>query len=226
MMEEKPKQEQGDRGEHEFTKPIVLAVEGADEHFLIRALLASEKLQGRMDFHPLKGNDNLPVKLTALRNTGNFRVFVSTLGVVIDAEEREVEDAISSVSNALRAAFGCPLLPGPGVVMEWEGKPPRLGAFILPDGQHPGSLEDLCLRAEAVRTDEAMECVDAYLKCLAPLLVDSTRALQSKRRLHAYLASRPTPGLKIGEAATERCWHFEDPVWAPLKQFLRDLVGA
>jgi len=215
-----------------FTKPVVLAVEGADEYYLVTALLEwlarheGVDLTERVDPYDLYGNDDLPEKLSAMANEESFLTVARAVGVLVDAEDRPAADAFASVSGAVAAAFGCPALPEHRLLVRRLGTPSRFGAFILPDGRRSGSLEDLCLSAQAVAADPAMACVDAYLECVLPLVSDTTRAHTMKRRLHAYLTSRPQPGLTIGLAGRAGCWHFEDPVWEPLKQFLQELAAG
>ncbi len=88
----------------------------------------------------------------------------------------------------------------------------------------PPAAGNLCLSPQRIQEGPLLkECVSAYIECLGKHSV--SRPDWAKRRLQAYLASQPRPGLLLGQAAEAGYWHFEDPVWAPLKQFLRDLAG-
>lgn len=96
----------------------------------------------------------------------------------------------------------------------------RVGVFILPDGKRDGMLEDLCLDASA--EDPAMPCLEAYFRCLEATGVTPPRNLMPKARAHAYLASRPAPDRRVGEAALKGYWPWGATAFAPLLAFVRD----
>ena len=78
---------------------------------------------------------------------------------------------------------------------------PRVSVFILPNCESAGMLETLYL--SAVQDVPAMPCVEQYLQCL-----EVTAKLPpnnpEKARAHAFLASRPRPELRVGEAGRSR----------------------
>jgi len=215
-----------------FDKPCVLAVEGEDQYYLLRHVLCVCSLSDSFDVVRLKGVTQLrPFLGTALVTTGFDGV--QALGVMRDAEEQRQDtcvpaaaSALQSVADAFRDVLGVAGLTSHAQVMAGEvaGRPLRVGAFIAPDGVRAGMLEDLCLSTAPVRASEALRCVDYYLECLGKANV--LRPTWPKRRLHAYLAACEEPGKKLGEAARAGYLHLDDPVWNPLKQFLRDLAGS
>lgn len=85
-------------------------------------------------------------------------------------------------------------------------------------------LEDLCL--EAVMDDPAMSCVDEYFKCLEDQNVLQKQIAIPKARLHAFLASRERPGLRLGEAAEKNDIPMDSPVFEPVTEFLRQLSAG
>jgi uncharacterized protein DUF3226 len=95
----------------------------------------------------------------------------------------------------------------------------RTGVFILPDGKRDGMLEDLCLDASAA--DSALPCLDAYFHCLGAKGITPPSNLMPKARAHAYLASRPKPDRRVGEAALEGYWPWGAAAFAPLLAFVR-----
>lgn len=92
-------------------------------------------------------------------------------------------------------------------------------AIVLPEAAR-GALEDLCLAA--VAGDPAMACVEGYFECL-----DSRGMLPrqiSKGKLHAFLASRETPGRRLGEAAKAGDWPWDSDAFDGVKAFLRTVA--
>ncbi len=85
-------------------------------------------------------------------------------------------------------------------------------------------LEDLCLAA--VADDPAMSCVDEYFKCLGQQQILQKEFAIPKARLHAFLASRERPGLRLGEAAEKNDIPLDSPVFGPVTDFLRQLSAG
>ncbi|MCK4297946.1 MAG: hypothetical protein KAX80_00350, partial [Planctomycetes bacterium] len=89
---------------------------------------------------------------------------------------------------------------------------------LLPDSSRCGMLEDLCL--ESISDDPAFACVDAYFECTRRNGIPHPRNM-SKAKVHAFLASRRNPSLRLGEAAGAGCWPWDSPVFDEVKQFLQ-----
>ena len=85
-------------------------------------------------------------------------------------------------------------------------------------------LEDLCLAA--VADDPAMRCVDEYFSCLEDQSISQRESAIPKARLHAFLASRERPGLRLGEAAEKNDIPLDSPVFEPVVNFLRQLTAG
>ncbi len=79
-------------------------------------------------------------------------------------------------------------------------------------------IEDVCL--DSVKSDPAVDCVDRYFECLRETNRVPKDSWLAKARLHAYLASRERPDLRLGEAAEKGIWDFEADVFRPLKDLL------
>jgi hypothetical protein len=92
--------------------------------------------------------------------------------------------------------------------------------LLLPDGSTPGTLETLCLRA--VSANPIVVCVEEYLQCVERGL-GSVPGHRDKARVHAFLASRERPELRVGEAADAGYWPWDDPCFDHVKHFLRSL---
>ena len=80
-------------------------------------------------------------------------------------------------------------------------------------------LETLCLAA--VTGDPVMPCVETYLECVQQYAAAPPRNL-AKAKVQAFLASRDRPG-QLREAARRGYWPWDDPTFAPMKQFLQAL---
>ena len=78
-------------------------------------------------------------------------------------------------------------------------------------------LETLCLRSAAA---PEFACVDPYFACLAGF--GEVPNNDVKARTHAWLASRPEPDRRVGEAAQSGYWPFAD-AFADALTFLRNL---
>ena len=69
-----------------------------------------------------------------------------------------------------------------------------------------------------------MECVDRYFECLSQTEIEGPKKVwMSKARLHAFLASRDRPGLRLGEAAESGIWPLETDAFRPLLELIRML---
>ena len=171
------------------------------------------------------GKDNLSRFLAALGDMPGFRD-VTALGITRDAdgsiepdELRTSESAINafrSVRGALHGAgFSVPAAP-----VEIADGEPKVGVYILPDCKGNGMLEDLCLAS--IQNDPAFRCLDAFFAC-AREHSDLYPGNMAKARLHAWLATRRRPDLRLGEAAENGIWDWDHETFGPIKNFLRAL---
>ncbi|HJN17549.1 MAG TPA: DUF3226 domain-containing protein [Armatimonadota bacterium] len=207
------------------TKPVVLAVEGADEFYLFVDLCRREGIRDRMHIHNLRGRDGLTNKLGALARTTGFKESARAIGVVIDAENGTVGEALSAASEGLSAVVETLVAGEPPTLTLTQG---AIDPLPTPRGAlHIGSLiVDKCLDEWCLSTvagDPKLVCVDGYIACLMDKV---SRPEWPKRRLRAYLTAFDDPTMTVGRAAKDDHWHFEDECWSPLKRFLRDLVGV
>ena len=193
-----------------ITGPKVLIVEGEDEKRLFSELIAYLNLPD-IEIRDIGGKTKFRRNIRALAITSGFDM-VASVGVIRDADDNPA-GAFQSVCDALQDAG----LARPTEPLQPVGDSPRITVMILPDGETSGMLEDLCL--ESVEEDPAMRCVDEYFKCLQERLEGLPRNL-SKAKVHAFLASRERPGLRLGEAAQKRYWPWEHPAFEQVKRFL------
>ena len=163
------------------------------------------------DFHiePYEGKNRLRFYLSALKNKPAIRNLEFLL-VTRDADANPAS-AFQSVVDALQShGFAAPQEPG-----TFASGNPHVGVFILPDGKKEGALEDLCLKS--VEADRAMPCVEDFFECLRENSVEQSSP--TKARVHAFLASRPDPDLRLGEAAEKGYWDFDHAAFNGLKEF-------
>ena len=200
-----------------IASPKQLVVEGSDEFFLFRALLASLGLSG-VQIQSMDGVGNLHPFVKALAATAGFHE-VSALGIVRDSDESP-EDAFKSARHALEKAG----LPVPSECLEVCGESPRVAVMLVPSANEAGALEDLLL--QSVAGDAAKPCVDGYFECLDEQGATAERH-ESKRKVQVFIASRNCPNhVRLpGEAAAAGVWPWDSSAFDEVKQFLTSLFA-
>lgn len=191
----------------------VIAVEGKEEVEFFSAMMVYLGLTG-IQVLDYGGKDQLRPFLKALKATTGF-ARVASLGVVRDANANAA-NAFQSVRDALQDAG----LPIPTQMLVATGASPQVTVMILPDGTSSGMLEDLCLAS--VARNPAMTCVEQYFQCVQ-MQIGSLPSNMSKAKVHIFLASKPDPDLRLGEAAQAGYWPWDDPAFDHVKQFLSSL---
>jgi len=103
-----------------------------------------------------------------------------------------------------------------------------VGVFVMPDGVANGALEDLCLQAVADATGEGeLACIQDFLDCVASRgSVAWSPPNRVKAQLNAWLASRPDPTRRLGQAVAAGVLQPASPAFAPLRAFLTSLATA
>jgi hypothetical protein len=197
-------------------KPNLLVVEGKDAEFLFLGLLQHMALDTDVHVDSFEGT-TMKAFIGVLPITPGFGR-VARLGLVRDAEQSP-EDAFRAVQGALKDAH----LPVPTRPEEPEGDPLKTSILILPDAQSPGMLEDLLL--QAVANDPVIPCIDRYFSCVRRKSGEVPGHMP-KARVRAFLASRPRPELKLGEAACAGYWNWSSPRWDHVKAYLRGIFAA
>jgi hypothetical protein len=194
----------------EILKENLVLVEGHDEELFFDALLRHMGINS-IQVLPIAGKDNLRPNLKMLVVSPRFSEIVS-LGIVRDANNNP-EGAFQSVCGALEIVN----LPVPEVPLLPTGRSPQVTVMILPDGNTPGMLEDVCLRT--VGGDPAMFCVEEFFRCLQERNVSMPRN-NSKARVQVFLGSRLEAGKRLGEAAQAGYWPWDHTAVEQIKNFL------
>ncbi len=198
-----------------ITEKKLLLGEGKDEVRFFNALLAHLGISD-IQVTDYGGKTRLKDYLEALAQTPGFGGLAS-LAITRDSDT----DAAATFAS-VRDALANVALPVPSSHGQLAGTNPKVGVWILPDGNSPGMLEDLCMAS--VQTDLAVSCVDEYFQCVQNRAArQPNHAAKAKARLHVWLASQIEPDKRLGEAAEKGYWPWNATVFQPLIQFLQAL---
>ena len=194
-------------------RPRQLIVEGNDEVRVFLALCNYLGISG-LQVQQYGGYPNLRRFLRTLAADPDFRV-VQSLAVVADANANR-----SGRQQSIEGALSDAGLPAPTAPLQFATQDGiRVAYLVVPHDADGTMLEDVCLAS--VSDDAAMECVNEYFECLAREGASTPREVRiSKARVHAFLASRNDPGLRLGEAADRGIWQFDDDSFRPMRELL------
>ena len=192
----------------------LLLVEGNDQLRFFRAL-ATDLERTDIQVENFGGIYQLRRTLLGVTPMPGFAALRS-LGIVRDAE-RSTAGAFQSVQGSLRAAD----LPVPdelGTPSADDGL--AVSVWLLPGDDRPGMLETLL--CDTIEEGPEAACIDDFLECLGHL-DDSGLRWADKRRARAFLATKPDPNLRVGEAAERGYWNLDHAALAPVREFLTAL---
>ena len=200
--------------QHPLTQPKLLLVEGIDEVNFFNSTIKHLNLHG-LEVRDYGGKIRLsPYLRTTLKLISGFRN-VQSVGIIRDADV-DADDAFDSVCDGLLKAD----LPVPNVPLATASGHPKIAVMIMPPGEDAGMLEDLCL--SAFQADPAMLCVDQYFQCVADRMGSVPRNMV-KAKIHAFLASREPPDLRLGQAVGKDFWPWDSSAFEPVRQFISHL---
>ena len=200
---------QGKPGSIDKSKQLL--VEGEDENQFFGALL--DHLENdEIQVQSYGGKDNLRRFLKAFLNVPIFDE-VQSIGIVRDADT-DAATAFKSVQNSLTSVE----LPVPDEMLAPATGALRVGIFIMPDNSNPGALEDLCLNA--LEGDLAIGCVSDFIQCIQDS-VQKVPKNMAKARMHAFLASREDPELRLGIAAHRGYLPWGNAAFGQLIEFVK-----
>ena len=165
----------------------VLLVEGQDDKHVVRHLCNRSQPMPAFDIRDKGGIDNLLASIgPEVKAPGRMAV-----GILPDAN-----DDPEARWNALRHRladqhFDLPERPGPnGTVIDGS---PRIGIWLWPDNQEPGELENF-VEAMVPRRDGVWPLAQAYVDGIPEPERRFPLGKTLKAQLHAWLATRRTPG--------------------------------
>ncbi len=194
-------------------QPKQIIVEGNDEIRVFNSLSKHLNIQD-LEVQHYGGNPKLRQFLKTFRSLSDFRL-VRSLAVVADANsnragrEQQIRDALSNAN-----------LPAPSRPLESVSNGDlKVAYLVVPHNVEGTMIENVCL--DSVKTDPAMECVDLYFECISQAKIQGPKITKMpKARVHAFLASRERPDLRLGEAAEKGIWEFDTDAFLPLKDLL------
>ena len=194
-----------------ITKPKQLLVEGRDEEGVFEALLSHLEIDD-IEVRNYQGKNNFRTFLNVFLNTPGYSQ-VRSIGIVRDADN-SAEAAFQSVRDSLNSLN----LPMPDSVQTPAVGSIRVAVFIMPGVGQCGALETLCL--SALEDDPAMGCVSDFMQCIQQSVVKVPKTL-AKAKIHAFLASREDPELRLGEAALRGYLPWDDAAFAKVIGFVK-----
>jgi hypothetical protein len=199
----------------QVTKDRLILVEGKDDRKFFESLLGHLQAIHIAQVFDYGGKDNLRGFLKQIVIGPDFQVVVKLM-IVRDTDTNPA-GALQSVRSALAAAG----LVAPTTALTFATGSPDVCIAVLPDAAQQGALEDLCVAS--VGGDPAMHCVQAFLQCL-PNHVAAMPSPIAKAQAHTFLASRPRPGLAVGDAAAAGYWPFGATAFQPLILCVQQLL--
>ena len=198
----------------QIEQPKQVLVEGNDDVRLFRALARHLGISD-IQINQYRGRDNLRTFLRTFTALPGF-ASVNSLAVVADANSNR-----NGAEDRIRDALSNAGLPSPRRPLETLAQGNlRVCYLVVPHDAASGMIEDVCL--DSVQADPAIDCVERYFECIEQTNVGGPREVwRAKARLHAFLASRERPDLRLGEAADTGIWDFGADAFSPLKDLLK-----
>ena len=194
-----------------ITRPKQMLVEGRDEEEFFKALLRYLGIDD-IEVRHYGGKNSFRRFLNGFVSTPDFDG-VESMGIVRDAD-----DSATSAFQSLKDSLTSVNLPVPDKEMIPTTEFPKVTVFIMPGDAAGGALEDLCLRA--LWDDPAMNCVSEYMKCIQEHSCQVPKN-PAKARMHAFLASRVDPELRLGEAAQRGYLPWGDSAFVQVIEFAK-----
>ena len=190
-----------------------LIVEGEDDVRVFGSILEHLDIRS-VQVHRYGGYPKLKPFLKTFMALPDFES-VESLAVVADADRSRAGREIGIHDALLDVGLPVPLAP-----LEVAAKGGlKVTYLVVPDYQETGMIEDVCL--DSVAADPALGCVDDYFECInGTSLLGPKKVWMSKARVHAFLASRERPDLRLGEASQRGIWQFDADAFRSLKNLL------
>ena len=205
---------------------VVLVCEGRGDAAFLAAMAHRLKMN---DAHaiPVMGKSNFRAKIEAVSDIENFEE-LRAFGIVRDADDSPAR-ALAEINGIMRDTFSAgENFLGHGEVKRLEsGEHAGIfaGAFVMPDGERGGELEDLLLESARKRHPEIMDCVGEFRHCVRSNAGGEWKK-ESKKALQSLLSgfAEHCPGLNT--ALEQGIINPDDDAFAGLREFLRKLAGA
>lgn len=202
-----------------------LLVEGRTAEMFFREMISACGLADAVEARTFGdvSKDNLQTYLELCSQKAMFKERVKRVGVIRDAEGSAASAAFQSVQATLRGAR----IPAPSTMSALEGSPLGLAVFILPNCQHTGMLESLCLAAiaesEQAQPDAVLPCVDEFFGCLSDR--GKKPSNPTKAQFAGYALGRDVVDPQLGRAAQKGVIPWKAKAFDALKAFIRSVAG-
>jgi hypothetical protein len=231
-----PRRRRDRRDSNELWAPILLVGEGADDCYFFDSLRSQlgipENAIQIETFAPVAdegGKSRMPEYLNVLEARDGFGQ-LKALGIVVDADT-SAEATLDSVRRHLLAnkydgnVAHAEILP----ISHPLNSRLAVGVFVMPDGESPGTLEDVFIAAirevSAHTSDHSILCVDRLAECIDPT-GDLLGSRRSKMTLYAWLSIRERPSVRPGQAVTWGYIEHDCSAFEAACKFLEDLEAA
>ena len=205
---------------------VLLVCEGKSDAAFLRAM--SEHMGLTTAPKPIGSKSEFrPSKLKNIKLDPNFPK-LRGLGMVLDADN-SADQALAKVNEVLRIVLDTKpnfLQHGRIKPLESEESPStQVGAFIMPDGENPGALEDLLLRSVRESHPEIMVCVDEFQAC-ADQGTESNSRKKSKQSMQTFLSGLAEYYPYLSVALREHIIDLNRDAFADLRNFLQALSAT
>ena len=170
----------------------ILFVEGQDDKHVVRHIRDRARMAVPFDIQDKGGFNKLIETIsTEIKAPGRMAV-----GILVDAND-DPDARWAAVSNRLRkAGISTPRDPSrDGTIM---GGTPRIGVWLMPDNRSAGEIEDFVKRM-IPRNDPVQSLARQYIQSIPAEARKFPTGKRSRAELHAWLATRETPG-RMGSA--------------------------
>ena len=197
---------------------ILLVCEGRGDVAFLQAIA------GRADVAatpiPVAGRSNFRRDVRIISLNPRFQD-LRAFGVILDADD-SAERTLAEINGVLRDFFGA----GENFLRHGDVKPLQsgvfAGAFVMPDGEKSGELEDLLLESAS---PEMMECVSAFRACARPDAGGAEKK-KSKQSVQTIISGLPEYCEDLNVALKKGHIDLDSAAFEGLRDFLRKLAAA
>jgi len=201
----------------EIKKQKLLLVEGKDEEVFFKIFLKKKNIDD-IQIMSSGGKEQFQKLLPIIKKAPGFDK-LNSLAVIHDADN-DVQVAFQLICSVLRNNN----LNNPQEVSSFISGSPKVGVFIIPDGENTGKLESLCL--STVKSEGIMECIDSFIDCIEKKPKKNIYNFPKdihKARCRAFLSAMEKDTPSLGIAAEKGYWDFDSEKLHPLLNFLKQL---
>ncbi len=210
----------------------VLLVEGSNDQHVVWALCQQYSVPETFEVSlPREGrNESSGVEALLRELSGRLQQSdLKILGIVVDADQ-DLEARWRSIYDRLTNA-GYANVPGDpvanGLILESPDQIlPRFGAWLMPDNQTTGILEDF-IRLLIPETDPLQPEADRILNEIEAAAIQQYPAKdRAKAFIHTWLAWQESPGRPMGQTITAKVLEKDAPIASTFTDWLRKLFHA